>query len=241
MLQAHTSAVKLPPPLPRSGSTAQSTAARPYSSRLPPPSRRRTPPSRGALTRRRILVAVAKRLLPLAAVGLLATVALWPEFESAADRGRVAFRRVTEVQPSGLHVVEPRYQGLDEQNQPYTVTAGAAVQAGKEERVQLQDPRADLVLNDGGWVYLEAQAGTYDRPANRLDLAGEVTIHHDDGTQFVTPRAELDIAGGNASGDDPVAAQGPFGTLTSEGFRLYDRGQVVVFTGRARAVLEGTR
>jgi lipopolysaccharide export system protein LptC len=186
-------------------------------------------------------VAVAKRLLPLAALGLLATVALWPEFESAADRGRVAFRRVAEVRPSALHIVEPRYQGLDEQNQPYTVTAATALQAADEQTVQLQAPRADLELNEGGWVYLEAQQGRYDRPVNRLDLAGEVTIHHDDGTQFVTPRAALDIAGGNASGDDPVAAQGPFGTLTAEGFRLYDRGQVVVFTGRARAVLEGAR
>ena len=42
-----------------------------------------------------------------------------------------------------------------------------------------------------------------------------------------------------ASGDAPVAAQGPFGTLESEGFRLKDRGAVVVFTGRAHAVLEG--
>jgi lipopolysaccharide export system protein LptC len=50
----------------------------------------------------------------------------------------------------------------------------------------------------------------------------------------------VDIKAGDAEGDEPVAAQGPFGTLTAEGFRLRDRGQVVIFTGRARAVLEGT-
>jgi lipopolysaccharide export system protein LptC len=36
-----------------------------------------------------------------------------------------------------------------------------------------------------------------------------------------------------------VAAQGPFGTLVSEGFRLYEKGAVVVFTGQSRALLEG--
>jgi lipopolysaccharide export system protein LptC len=184
---------------------------------------------------------VAKRVLPLAAIGLLAAIALWPEFESAADRGRVAFRRVAEVRPDALQIVEPRYQGVDQENRPYTVTAEVAVQGGNEETVQLRQPRADLLLNDGAWVYLEAREGRYDKPRNWLDLAGRVTIHHDDGTQFVTERAALDVAGGNAAGDDPVAAQGPFGTLTAEGFRLYDRGQVVVFTGRARAVLEGTQ
>lgn len=191
------------------------------------------------MARRRVLVAVAKRLLPIAAVGLLATIALWPEIESASDRGRVAFRRVVEVRPDALHVIDPRYQGVDEQNRPYTVTAASAVQSGTEEVVQLQVPRADLELSDGGWVYLEAREGRFDKPRNQLDLAGRVTIHHDDGTQVVTEHAQLDIAGGNAEGDDPVAAQGPFGTLTGEGFRLYDRGQVVIFTGNARAVLEG--
>ena len=52
--------------------------------------------------------------------------------------------------------------------------------------------------------------------------------------------AALDIArGARRRATTPVAAQGPFGTLTAEGFRLSDRGQVVVFTGNARAVLEG--
>ena len=46
---------------------------------------------------------------------------------------------------------------------------------------------------------------------------------------------------GGATGDRPVAAQGPFGTIVSEGFRLENRGQVVVFTGNAKAVLEGGR
>ncbi len=213
---------------------------RTYQSRLPPPSRRRQPPTPGQLARRRLLVMVAKRLLPVAAVALLATIALWPEIESNTERGRVAFRRIAEVRPDALHIVEPRYQGVDEQNRPYTVTADSALQAGHQELVQLRRPRADLLLNDGGWIYLESRDGQYDRPRNLLDLAGRVTIHHDDGTQFVTERAALDIAGGNAEGDVPVAAQGPFGTLTAEGFRLRDRGQVVVFTGRSRVVLEGS-
>lgn len=214
-------------------------SGRATASRMPPPSRRRRPPSAGQLARRRLLVAVFKRLLPLAALGLLATIALWPEFESAADRGRVAFRRVADARPDALHILNPRYQGVDEQNRPYNVTAERALQSGQEERVQLEAPRADLLLADGGWVYLEARQGLYDREANRLDLAGQVTIHHDDGTQFVTEQARLDVKGGHAEGDVPVAAQGPFGTLTAEGFRLRDRGQVVIFTGRARTVLEG--
>lgn len=239
-MQAHTSAVRLPPPITTRPGAAPALAGRATANRLPAPSRARKPPRPGQLARRRLLVAVAKRLLPLAAVALLAVVALWPEIEGAAERGRVAFRRVAEVRPDGLHIVEPRYHGLDEQNRPYTVTAEVATQPGNADVVDLRAPRADMLLTDGGWVYLEAREGRFDRPRNWLDLAGQVTVHHDDGTQFVTARAAVDVAGGHASGDTPVAAQGSFGTITAEGFRLYDRGQVVVFTGRSRAVLEGT-
>ncbi|MGG5822882.1 LPS export ABC transporter periplasmic protein LptC [Falsiroseomonas sp. HW251] len=187
-------------------------------------------------------MAFAKRALPLLAVGLLAVMALWPEIESNAERGRVAFRRVAEVRPDALHVVEPRYQGVDEQNRPFTVTATSAVQQGQAEIVQLLAPRADITLTDGGWVYLEADRGRYAKPEERLDLAGRVTVHHDDGTQFVTESATLDLHGGNAAGDVPVAAQGPFGTLTADaGFRLQDRGQVVQFLGNSRVVLESAQ
>jgi lipopolysaccharide export system protein LptC len=203
------------------------------------PSRARSAPSAGQLARRRMMVSIAKRALPALAVGLLALVALWPEFDSAAERGRLAFKRVLQTRPEALRIIEPRYQGIDEQGRPYTVTARIAVQGGDETIVDLETPRADILLGDGAWVYMEAQTGRYDRPAQRLDLAGQVTLHHDDGTQFVTATAQLDLGPGNGEGDDPVAAQGPFGTLTAEGFRLFDRGQVVLFTGRARTVLEG--
>lgn len=205
------------------------------------PSRMRRLPSPGALARRRLFVAIAKRVLPVAAVALLATIALWPEIDSTAERSRLSFRRVLQVRPEALRIIEPRYQGVDEQNRPYNLTAAVAIQAGNDDVVQLEQPRADLLLSDGAWVYLEAREGRYDKRRNWLDLAGQVTVLHDDGTQFVTERAAIDMVAGNAAGDDPVAAQGPFGTLTAEGFRLQDRGQVVIFTGRARTVLEGAR
>lgn len=231
--------MRLPPPISVRPNEAPGAATRAAARRVLAPSRVRRPPSAGQLARRRILVSIAKRVLPMAAVCLLAAVALWPELDQAADNARVSFRRVLQAAPDALRIVDPRYQGVDDQNRPYTVTASVATQGGNENVVALDAPRADLLMDDGAWVYLESQAGRFDRPTNKLDLAGRVTVHHDDGTQFVTDRAAVDLKGGSATGDDPVAVQGPFGTLTAQGFRLYERGQVVLFTGRARAVLEG--
>ena len=191
------------------------------------------------MARRRLAVRLGKILLPLAGVGLLVGIAVWPELDRMEDRARVSFRRVVQAAPDAVRIIEPRYQGLDEQNRPYTVTARVAAQAGGPDIVALERPRADMVMTDGSWVLLESEAGRFDKGANRLALSGDVTLWQDGGNMLVTEAAEIRLSDGSAAGDRPVAAQGPFGTLVSEGFRLTERGQVVVFTGRARAVLEG--
>lgn len=217
-------------------------AARTGATRLmPPPSRARRPPTRGALLRRRITVRLAKVLLPALALGLLGAVAFWPELDGNGENSRVSFRRTAEPRPEAMRVVNPRYRGMDDQARPYAISADIGQQVGAEEVLDLTEPRGDILLNDGAWVFLEADRGRYDKPGNRLSLAGDVTIYHDNGTMMRTAEAEVELAAGSASGDAPVAAQGPFGTLTSEGFRLTERGAVVVFTGKAHAVLESRR
>ena len=207
--------------------------------RLLAPSRERWSPSASQINRRRIAVRLAKWLLPIAGVGLLVGIAVWPELDRLEDRARVSFRRVIQAAPDAVRVVEPRYQGLDEQNRPFTVTATVATQTETADIVDLDRPRADIVMTDGSWVLLESVTGRFDKGRNTLDLSGEVTLWQDGGNLLVTEAAEIQLQEGAASGDRPVAAQGPFGTLVSEGFRLTERGQVVVFTGRSRAVLEG--
>ena len=208
--------------------------------RMLAPSRERRIFSKGQMARRRFLMRWTKRLLPVLALGLLSAVALWPEFERAEDRGRVSFRRIAASGPEAVRVVDPRYQGIDEQGRPFNLTASVARQQGDANIVDLDRPRADLLLNGGeAWVMLESRDGRFDRARNHLDLAGDVTLWHDNGTMLVTDSAAIELQGGNAEGDSAVAAQGPFGTLTAQGFRLRDRGQVVQFTGRSRVVLEG--
>lgn len=206
-----------------------------------PPSRARHSPTVGQMARRRFLVAWTKRLLPALALALLAAVVFWPEIEGNEDRSRVSFRRTIQPRAEALRVVNPRYQGVDELNRPFTITARAGQQEGAAEILNLEEPRGDITMGDGAWIYVQARTGRYDKPAGRLDLAGDVTIYHDNGTMLRTEQARVEMEAGTAEGDAPVAVQGGFGTLTAEGFRIRDRGAVVVFTGQAHAVLEGGR
>jgi len=177
-------------------------------------------------------------LLPAAALILLTTIAFWSELDGNGDNNRVSFRRTVEPRGEALRVVAPRYRGVDELGRPYTITATVAEQVGAEEVLDLREPRGDIVLTDGGWVFLRADDGRFEKASQRLTLNGDVTIYLDSGTMLHTSEAVALLREGTAEGDTAVAAQGGFGTLTAEGFRLTERGAVVMFTGRARAVLE---
>ncbi|WP_376092201.1 LPS export ABC transporter periplasmic protein LptC [Roseomonas sp. CCTCC AB2023176] len=208
----------------------------------PIPSRARQGYTAGMLRRRRWTVRLLKLAMPAAALVLLAAIVLWPEFQGAEERARLSFRRVMQVSPEAVRIVSPRYQGVDEQGRAYNVTARIASSADAGQTVvDLEAPRGDLFLAGGAWVLAEGNVGRYDRPADRLDLNGDVKLWHDNGTLVRTEEARVDVKGGSAEGNRPVQAQGSFGTVAGDGFRLRDRGAVIIFTGNARAVLEGGR
>ncbi|HUN42289.1 MAG TPA: LPS export ABC transporter periplasmic protein LptC [Acetobacteraceae bacterium] len=199
--------------------------------------RMRRPPTRRHLARRHFAITATKFLLPALALGLLSTIALWPEFNRAAEEARAAFKQMSaEVQ--GGELIDARYHGIDDKGRPYTLTASTAQQDGPE-RVNLTKPAGDITLQDGTWLMLHSKDGVFMRHLNELDLSHDVTLYRDDGTTMVTASAAIDLKDGAAAGGQPVHAEGPFGKLDSKGFTIVDKGANIQFGGPAHLVLNG--
>jgi lipopolysaccharide export system protein LptC len=195
----------------------------------------RRPPTPGGIARRRVLVNVTKWLLPSIALGLLSTIALWPELDRATDQSRVAFRRVG-GDVNGAQVTDARYRGVDERGRPYTVTASVARQVGPE-RVNLTNPKGDITQENGTWLMLQSKQGVYLQHASQLDLSDNVVLYRDDGATVRTSSASIDLKNGVAAGAEPVNVEGPFGTLDAQGFTITDKGAAMQFAGPARLVM----
>lgn len=177
--------------------------------------------------------------LPVIALLGIVLFLLWPLFAERQGGLRLGEAPMTASGEAYMRMTNPQFSGIDRKNQPYKITAESGVQQTADESVlDLQAPVADIAQNNGHWVALTASTGRYDRTQNLLDLAGKVTVYHDDGYEVTTSQAHVDLKGGTADGDEPVAGQGPRGTIVSEGFKLLDRGDTVVFTGKARLLLE---
>ena len=171
--------------------------------------------------------------LPLGALLLLGLIVVWPLASGREQGFRISFTDSPDLDGS-LRMVNARYLGVDDQNQPYTVTAAEASQPQPNSPlVTLQEISADVFTDDrsGQWLALTAREGLYQREERYLDLAGDVSIFSDQGHEFHTARAHVDLAARTADGDAPLAGQGPLGLIEAGNFFLDDNEQAMFFGG----------
>lgn len=183
-------------------------------------------------------VTVMKVVLPMLAAGLVVLLGVWSQFNLENTRFTLGSTELAPAQLESLNMVNARFDGVDEKNRPYSVTAELVSQANENaDVIELTQPKADISLENGAWIALTADTGNYMRKSELLDLAGSVSLYHDRGFEIHTDSARVDLAEGMASGSAPVAGQGPAGELQAEGFRVTDGGQRIFLTGRARLLL----
>lgn len=137
-------------------------------------------------------------------------------------------------QKAQVTVQDVKYDGKDDKGRPFTITAtSASHKDGDDRHIALKKPMADLVLNSGSYVALTANDGLLDRDIDIITLNGDVTLLHDNGLSFQTSSATIDLKAKTAEGDAAVEGQNGKGELTSEGFRVRDDGDTILFTGKA--------
>lgn len=183
------------------------------------------------------LVGRLRWALPAAAFAIIVLVALWPQFKVPEGEFRIGFARFTLDDATDDQMLNPRYTGIDRNDQPYTVTARTAKrQTGNKNVIDLEQPQADITLKDGRWITVRSTAGVYNQQSEILDLAGDVNLYQDEGYEIVTETARLDLRAGTASGTDRVHGHGPTGEIESEGFSVDKTSNTLVFTGTARLI-----
>jgi lipopolysaccharide export system protein LptC len=187
-------------------------------------------------------VTLLKRLLPIIGVALLALVAIWPRLVPLLESVRFGFPVIDLREAHELRMLNPRYAGVDRFNRPYVVTSAIGRQApNRDDLMSLERPRAEMTMHNGALVVVTAATAMYQSQAQLLDLFGDVNLVHENGTRFVTNAAHVDVAADTAAGNDPVTGHGPSGDITAQGFRVVDRGNTIVFTGKSNLLLKGTK
>jgi lipopolysaccharide export system protein LptC len=175
-------------------------------------------------------VVIAKRGLLVAAGVLLAAVlaySLQPRQQNA-NRISLDFKHI-QFLGNDLAMSSPRLTGVDEEGDPYVVTAEKAIQDRRNaKRARLIGVQGDVTLKDGTWVTGNAPAGNLDAASKLLTLSGAVSVFSDNGFEAHTTAANINMDSGMITGNNVVTGQGPLGTFRADRFTI-DRTKKLVY------------
>lgn len=180
-------------------------------------------------------VVLLKWFLVSLAFVLLALLIGWPLLygERSDEHLEIAFPSMDTGEHNTTSMVKPNFQGVDQFNRPYSVTADLATQQDNDT-ILLHKLFAEITLDDGRWYSMISEKGTLDMSRKTLDAYGDINILSDKGFEVRTDSAHFNMAQGGITGVEPVAIQGPMGILKATGFVVEQQGDVMRFDGRVR-------
>jgi len=192
------------------------------------------------VTRYTKFVKASRQFLWILLVILLLVVVAYPLMNADRAGVRMAFSTDESVEDEQPIMRNPRFQGVDEEQQPFMVTADYAVQKSVEEIV-LHKLKADLSSNDDSWMMVEAGSGQLFLEKRKMLLKDKVYFYHDKGYEFETEGMNIDLAAGQATSDNPISGQTMAGYIKAERFSLKDRGQTMRFDGKVNMKIYPSR
>lgn len=138
--------------------------------------------------------------------------------------------RRTQPGTAGLSVTVhgPRFDGYDDNDRPYTLTASTAQR--RRDNVNLVDlvnPR----LKDAASTTVQARTGIWNTEAEVLDLAGDVVMTDAAGYTFTSQKTRMYVKENRVEGQEPLNGFGPVGEVRADAYEVLDDGNRIVLKG----------
>ncbi|UTD26962.1 LPS export ABC transporter periplasmic protein LptC [Bradyrhizobium sp. WD16] len=136
------------------------------------------------------------------------------------------------VSGTKITMQSPHLTGFTPDQRPYDLRAKTATQDVTDPvHVELQDMSAKVQMEDKSTVTMDSKVGFFDTKTQLLDLKQDIFLQSSTGYEARLTQAQVDLAKGTVSSDEPVAVKLLNGTLNSNKLRIIDNGVLVVFGG----------
>jgi len=122
----------------------------------------------------------------------------------------------------------PRFDGYDDNDRPYTLTALTAQR--RRENVSLVDlvnPR----LKDAASTTVQAREGVWNAENEILDLSGDVVMTDAAGYTFTSQKTRMYVRENRVEGQEPLQGFGPVGEVRADAYEVLDDGDRIILKG----------
>lgn len=140
-----------------------------------------------------------------------------------------------EISKDKLRMVDPKLEGVTDDNGLYKVTADYAEQeVGNTSLVHLHAVRAQVDNGPRGWTRLTAPKGLFNTKTQALVLTGEIKVTTDSGLTSYLSRANVDLKKQIITSKQPVKVLFPDGHLDSRALHIAMKRRQITFLGDVR-------
>jgi len=179
------------------------------------------------------LIGALGRILPMLVGVIAALMVITP----LSPRGEVSFlldrNRVAMINER-LSVDNAMYRGRDDEGQPFSITAGEAVQRSSSEGlVRMDDLIAQLLLPDGP-ARISAPGGTYDLDEELVTVDDTVRLVAADGYTMTASGVSVDLDARTMQGENGVEGAVPVGEFSARAIRADLSARTLSLEGNAR-------
>ena len=132
---------------------------------------------------------------------------------------------------------KPTFIGIDNNNQPFKVMANKAVRLKKEPNIfNLEKPTGEI--NSGKEkFFLSGDKGIFNKNVDQLKVKGNVKFNDGENMTFTTSEMYFDFKKEVLSGNKKVNGKKNNSVIISEGFKIFNNGEQIFFTGKTKLKL----
>ena len=135
-------------------------------------------------------------------------------------------------------LVKPIFMGLNKKEQPFKVTASKATRFKEEtDTFYLENPIGEILI-DNDKYYLSGNNGVYDKNIQELKINGDVKFNNNLDLKFSTTEVFFDFKKQVLFGDKAVSGYRNNTKIDSQGIKILNKENKIIFTGKTKLLLK---
>lgn len=135
-------------------------------------------------------------------------------------------------------LVKPIFMGLNKEEQPFKVTASKATRLKEETNTfYLENPIGEILI-DNDKYYLSGKNGVYDKNIQELKINGDVKFNNNLDLKFSTTEVFFDFKKQVLFGDKAVSGYRNNTKIDSQGIKILNKENKIIFTGKTKLLLK---
>ena len=135
-------------------------------------------------------------------------------------------------------LVKPIFMGLNKKEQPFKVTASKATRFKEESNTfYLENPVGEILI-DNDKYFLSGNSGIYDKNIQELKINGDVKFNNNLDLTFSTTEVFFDFKDQILFGEKAVSGYRNNSRIDSQGIKILNKENKIIFTGKTKLLLQ---